>query len=300
MNRTISVGIAAYNEEANIGNILGRLTNQKLPEDITLKEIIVVASGCTDRTEEIVKEFAKENKTIRLLIQEKREGKASAVNLFIKNATGDILVLESADTLPLEDTIENLVKPFSNPKIGMTGGHPIPINDPEKFIGFVVHLIWDLHHNISLKNVKLGEVIAFRNIIDEIPYDTATDEVYIGALVKEKGYDLTYVPDAIVYNKGPESISDLIKQRKRIYIGHLHLKSTQEYMPPTMGIKSIEILSMILPNIKFSPKYIIWTFSAILIELFVRLSASFDFFIRKKNPVVWDIANTTKNLEKQR
>lgn len=46
----LSVGIMAYNEEANIGRLLGSVLGQRFTHGY-LKEIIVVASGCTDRTE---------------------------------------------------------------------------------------------------------------------------------------------------------------------------------------------------------------------------------------------------------
>jgi len=97
-------------------------------------------------------------------------------------------VLESADTIPLENTIERLCLPFYDEKVGMTSGHPIPVNDKSAFIGFTGHLIWELHHRIALKNPKPGELIVFRNVIDEIPKNTAVDEAWIEALIKKKGY----------------------------------------------------------------------------------------------------------------
>jgi glycosyltransferase involved in cell wall biosynthesis len=54
----VIVGICAYNEEKTIGGLLSSLLNQSLSNFI-INKIIVVASGCTDRTEDIVREFAK-------------------------------------------------------------------------------------------------------------------------------------------------------------------------------------------------------------------------------------------------
>ena len=54
----LSIGIMAYNEEANIGRLLQSLLNQILTHGY-LSEIIVVASGCTDRTEDIVRHYMK-------------------------------------------------------------------------------------------------------------------------------------------------------------------------------------------------------------------------------------------------
>ena len=105
-----SVGITAHNEEANIGQLLEAMLNQRL-HTVEISEIIVVASGCTDRTEDIIREHMNKDARIQLYIQEKREGKTSAINVFLRHATEEICVLESGDTLPHEDTIENMVPP---------------------------------------------------------------------------------------------------------------------------------------------------------------------------------------------
>ena len=44
-----SVGVTAYNEEANIGRLLEALLTQHT-RDVEIVEIIVVASACTDNT----------------------------------------------------------------------------------------------------------------------------------------------------------------------------------------------------------------------------------------------------------
>jgi glycosyltransferase involved in cell wall biosynthesis len=51
-----SVGVTAYNEEANIGRLLDALLAQHL-RAVEISEIIVVASGCTDNTIPIVESY---------------------------------------------------------------------------------------------------------------------------------------------------------------------------------------------------------------------------------------------------
>jgi cellulose synthase/poly-beta-1,6-N-acetylglucosamine synthase-like glycosyltransferase len=288
-----SIGIMAYNEEENIGKLLDALLHQELSE-IEIIEIIVVCSGCTDNTENIVQEFINIDKRIKLISQEEREGKASAVNLFLKSAKGDVCVLESADTLPTSSTVEELVKPFLNSSIGMTGAHPIPVNDPKTFLGFTNHLLWNIHHKLALKHPKLGEMVAFRNIVDSIPIDTAVDEVSIEAKIKEEGYILKYVPSAVVYNKGAENITDFLKQRRRIYAGHLWVKKYYKYTASTMN--PFRILLLVISEVKFDFKSIFFTLGAIILEGYGRLLGYIDFYIKKKNPYKWDIAGTTKKL----
>src|SRR5262249_17414027 len=152
---------------------------------------------------------------IRLLRQEKREGKASAVNLLLRHTKAEVIVLESADTIPLAETIEHMVAPFQDPTVGMVGGRPVPTNDPTTLMSYAAHLIWELHHQISLQRPKMGEIIAFRNVFYQIPYDSAVDEASIEPLIVGQGMKLHYSPEAIVYNCGPETLHDFLKQRRR-------------------------------------------------------------------------------------
>src|SRR5437667_4187300 len=186
-----SVGIMAYNEEANIGRTLRAVLAQQGPS-VRLDEVIVVASGCTDRTVPIVADIALQESRVRLCIQEKREGKASAINQFLKEATSEVAILIGADVLPETSALEYLCAPFKNPKIGMVGGCPVPVNDPATFMGHAVHLLWGLHDRLARVHPKLGEVIAFRNVISGIPSDSPVDEISIQAIISRLCYELIY------------------------------------------------------------------------------------------------------------
>ena len=290
---TISLGIMAYNEEANIGRLLSAVLDQKFSRD-QLSEIFVVASGCTDKTGEIVKDFAKLDKRIRLLVQERREGKASAINLFLSNASGEIIILESGDTIPEPGTLESLVAPFSDGQVGMTGSHPVPVNAKDTFVGFSVNLMWSLHHKIALMTPKLGELVAFRNVVKQIPPDTAVDEASIEAIVRKAGYRLCYVPQAIVRNKGPENMKDFLKQRRRIAAGHKHLLVEDEYEVSTSDPK--KILKILAKEPRNGFRDALWTVGAIGLEVVGRGLGYYDYHIKKKNPFIWDIASSTKKL----
>lgn len=291
---SISIGICCFNEEKNIGQLLDALLAQKTTRPV--REIIVVSSGSTDHTDGIVEgRFSGTTPPITLLRQKRREGKASAINLFLKHMNGDIAVLESGDTIPARNTIEHLTEPFLDPKVGMTGAHPIPVNDPGTFMGYTIHLLWELHHRLALKKPKLGELVAFRrDLIDEIPVDTAVDEAFIEALLQERGYDLKYVPAALVYNRGPENVSDFLRQRRRIFAGHLHLLQTRGYAPSSM---QMSIIRLLFEDFRITPKNLLWTAGAMTLELLGRLLGSYDFFIRKERHHIWHVATTTKEVK---
>jgi biofilm PGA synthesis N-glycosyltransferase PgaC len=287
------VAIMAHNEEANIGRVLDALLAQKT-ETVSIERLIVVASGCTDRTEEVVEEFAAGDDRVHLVRQRQRRGKASAVNLMIEHTDQEIIVLHNADTLPEPTTIEALVSPFADPEVGMVGGHPVPINPKTTFMGFGVHLLWELHHQISLRRPKMGELIAFRNIFRQIPYDSAVDEASVEPLIVGQGLRLLYAPEAIIRNKGPDTIRDFLKQRRRIFAGHLYVKDLVGYRVSTM--KSLPIARLYIRNMKLDWRYFVWGPAIIVLETLGRLWGAYDYSIWKRKPYVWPVAETTKDL----
>jgi biofilm PGA synthesis N-glycosyltransferase PgaC len=308
----------AYNEEANIGHLLGAVLNQQF-QQCQLSQIVVVASGCTDKTVEIAKAYARQDSRLEVIVQPERKGKASAINLFLEQAKEEILLVESGDTIPSLDCYEALLFPFLDPQVGMTGARPVPVNDPRTFMGFCVHFLWQLHHGLACKYPKLGELIAFRNLIRQIPEDTAVDEASIEQIITGLHYKLCYAPQAIVYNKGPETLSDFIKQRRRIANGHMHLKQSKGYAPSTTSLphtfsvmgSRLNCHLMRIARVARRQKPILlsgylfreakraaWVIGAVGLETLARFLGWYDLHVQHKNPVSWEVISTTKRLNK--
>src|SRR5918912_3802864 len=104
-----SVGIMAYNEAANIATAIETILQQRLTGG-HVAELIVVASGCMDATVPLVTAIARDDARVRLLVQERREGKAAAINLFLDAARAPLLLLVSADVMVKEGTLEALLQ----------------------------------------------------------------------------------------------------------------------------------------------------------------------------------------------
>lgn len=295
MNKlSISIGVITYNEAGILKLLLASLRKQKTYR-CQIKEIIVVASGCTDNTLEIVSKAQKKDRRIKLLVEKKRKGKASAVNLFLKNAKHDLCILESGDTIPLAETVEKLVLPFFDPKVGMAGAHPVPVNPVKNFTSFTTNFNWQLTHSLCLYQPRLGEMIAFRRVFDKIPLDTAVDEACIEALIRQKKLRVIYVPEAVVRNKAPETIRDYIKQSRRIYAGHLRLEKKMGYKVASKNLGLV--FQVLFENLTFD-KTFFWAIGAVGVEALGRFLGMYDFYIQKKNPCIWEIAETTKKITK--
>ncbi len=295
-----SVGITAYNEEANIGRLLQAILDQRLYE-VEISEIIVVASGCTDRTEEIVRAYMDKDPRIRLYVQERREGKTSAINLFLKHAREKICVLESGDTLPRDDTIEKMVRMFRNPAVGMTGAHKVAVNTPDHIVDLLSHLRLKLEHQLCLEIPRLGELIAFRKVFDQLPPDVAMDEAFVEALIIRRGMQVRYAPEAVVYSMGPQTVGDFVKQRRRNYAGHLYLKEKYGYQ--VSSLQNRRVLRIALEEV-WGAIRLIWTLGVLaVLELYSRMLGAWDYRVRKKKHVIWDMAWSTKdpgrNLEQR-
>lgn len=289
-----SIGVFAHNEEANILHLLKALSSQSL-EMVEIAEIIVVSSASTDETDALVRKYSESEPKVKLITQAKREGKSSAINLFIANSKEDILVVISGDVIPAGNTIELLVSAFEDEEIGATGGRPIPVNPESDFIGYAVNLLWRLHHRMAMRSPKLGEMIAFRRVMDCIPKDSAVDEASIEAIVLDKGLKLKYIPNAKISNKGPENVKDFIKQRRRIQNGHLWLKKAQGYKVISQNRQTL--FSILIEELKERPFDILRIFSVMLLESYCRFLGSWDYFVKGKNPFAWEISHSTKKVK---
>lgn len=297
-----SVGVCAYNEEKNIGKLLKSILAQKLDKNLLLEEIIVVASGCTDKTEDIVREFQKKDDRIKLFVEKERRGKVVAVNKFLREAKTNHLILESADTLPVADTYSQVLEVLGRKDVGMVGVRVVPLNSPETFMGFCAHLLWDLHHKINLQfpeRAKMGELVAFKRLFRRIPPDAVVDEASIEPLIHSQGYKVSYCPRAIIYNKAPETIRDFIKQRRRNYAGHTAIRTRYGYTVVTYS--NFRILGTLIANIDWSNwRFFLYVPAIIFLEGACRLLGLLDFKLKARNHTVWKMAKTTKNLDESR
>ncbi len=233
----ITIGICAYNEEQNIERCILSIYVQNT-RGINVKEVIVVSSGSTDRTDDIVRSLQKDHEEIVLIHQEEHEGKNSAINAYLEAKTCDIVVMLNADNvLGNEDSLWRLVSHFEDEKTGMVGGHPIPTNSKEDKLGFATHMLWTMHHNLALIYPKIGELVAFRDIGTRLTKDQQSDEDLIRMALENSGYRCAYAPDAIVLNRGPETEADFLKQRTRVNIGECVMKRKYDYDIPSWNMK---------------------------------------------------------------
>jgi len=289
---TAGIVVPTHNDGANIGPLL-----QRLLDEPDVGEIVVVASGCDDGTIATVTRIsAKHPETVRLYVERERSGKVSAVNFGLAQLRSPILVVVSGDVLPDRGAVAKVVTALAEPGVGLAGGRPVPVNGSTTAIGHAAHLLWRLHHRLALHQPKLGEMIALRaEAVVSLPR-TSVDEACFQALLEGAGWRSVYVPEAVVWNRGPGTRADFINQRRQIHTGHLWLRRRQHYAVPSLQLALLrqELWADIRSEPKgMRPTQLAWTAAAVGMEAWARLLARLDYLQGKENHV-WAMVESTK------
>lgn len=118
----ISIVSTVLNEEKEIKPFLNSLVSQTKKPD----EIIIVDAGSSDKTQDLIKEFQKKHKSVKLII-EPGLNRSKGRNLGIKKADNQIIAVTDAGCLPRTNWLEELTLPFKNPSIDVASGFYQPI-----------------------------------------------------------------------------------------------------------------------------------------------------------------------------
>ena len=249
----VSIMIMTYNEAKVIEEKLVNTLSLDYPKDRL--EILVVDSGSTDGTEALVKKYFPQG--VKLVEEGERRGKASAINLGLNHASGDVVMITDANTFLAEDCLRRLVKHFADEKVGGVSGRFVPITIENGLASKGESLYWQVEGWMKEKESLLDSpstlvgpiTVIRRDVIEKVDEESITEDFEISVAIRGKGYKLVYEPDAKGYEAMPQNISDLIKQKERITIGTLRTlaKYRKILFNPKYGLYG----SLILPSHKF-------------------------------------------------
>ena len=225
----VSVVLATHNRKELLKECLKSLFNQTYPKE--RYEIIVVNDGSTDGTEEVLKKYAKKAPCIFKCFSQENKGPSAARNLGIEHAKGEIICFTDDDCIADERWIENLVKEFTNEKVGGVGGEIVAYNPKtsvEKYARMDQESAIRNSFLITCNAAYRKDVLESVNGFDgNLRY--GGDDIDVGIKVKLMGYELKYAPDAIVYHKHRTTLNDLIKQRYNYGVGEAILSKKYGY-----------------------------------------------------------------------
>jgi len=135
-NTSLSVLMAAYNEERTVGSVLDQL----LRLDTGLKEVIVVDDGSDDRTAEAVEAVAARDPRVKLVRQWPNQGKPRAIARAIGEATGDVLIVQDADLEYDPSEIPAVVEPILQGRADVVYGSRFMVRRAARVLYFYHYL----------------------------------------------------------------------------------------------------------------------------------------------------------------
>jgi cellulose synthase/poly-beta-1,6-N-acetylglucosamine synthase-like glycosyltransferase len=288
----ISIIITAFKEPNTIGRAIESFAKQKIRDKY---ELIVAAPD--DETLNVAKNYSKKYKQVKIL-KDPGNGKPSALNLIIKKAKGSILILSDGDVFVEENSVNLLLSHFKDKLVGAVSGHPIPMNSRSEKFGYWAHLLTFMAHSLR-KNSKFSSCSGYlyaarKELLQEMPADTLSDDAYNTYILKEKGYKIDYEENAIVYVKYPNNFGDWIKQKKRSAGGYNQIKYL---FKKDVDRGLVQESSGILEVLKY-PKNIkefLWTVELIFARIYLWSAIFITINLRKQEfKKVWVRVESTK------
>lgn len=218
---TVTVGIPAYNEAANIAFLLEDVLKQRC-ESFVLEKVVVMSDGSSDETAAIASRY--ESSGVRVFDDGQRKGKSARSNeLFDMSPKSDVVLLLDADIVLSNDSVfEVLVRSI---KSGADLVSPeLLALPPRNFFGRAIAAGHDLKRSLFSewrdgKNIYQchGAARAFsRKLLEKFRFqESVGEDAYSYLFVKKFGFRYASTRDAAVAIRVPETLNDHRKQSRR-------------------------------------------------------------------------------------
>ncbi|MEJ2778847.1 glycosyltransferase [Stygiolobus sp. RP850M] len=234
----VSVVIPEYKEELSILEKAIRSAIYNKPD-----EIIIVCDDGRKEEEQLIKKLQQEYPSIRisLISHGKKLGKRGALALGWLVATGDIIVQLDSDTIMEPNTIDEIIKPFADPKVAGVQGHPLLFNTGSR-VSYVMGQIIELARDVVCKMLNGflvvidGKIAAYRrdfliknikNLLLESWGNSKiilADDRALTYFANEQGYKTVYQSTAIARSAAEPTLYKFITQQLRwARSGYLYL-----------------------------------------------------------------------------
>jgi len=189
---SVSIVMVVRNEEKVLESKLQNLLRLDYPENRI--QIIVVSDGSTDRTDKILREYARDSR-VHVILNQLPKGKAWGLNDAIEFAQGEIVMFTDARQMIESSALRLLAENFADPDVGCASGE-LMLGDPtkgESDQGF--GLYWQVEKRIRQLESNSGSVVGAtgaiyavrRDALTEVPAGTILDDVYLPMHVARQG-----------------------------------------------------------------------------------------------------------------
>lgn len=299
MQLKFSIVIPCLNEEQYIGNCIDSILKQSY--DLSLIEVIVVDGGSSDRTPEILFEYQKKFMGL-MVLQNPEKITPRALNIGIRNSTGQVVVILGAHTIIDQNFISLNNKYLNEKDVKVSGGTQINVGKTfrQRLIGLVMGLpfgISSASYRWSRREQFVDTVVyaAYRReLFDEIGYFeenfSISEDAEINWRIRQKGYKIFYSPQIKTYYYPRTKIIGFLKQLFRYGILRVNVVKKHSdalklvHTIPSVFVLVILCLIVLLPVNTLYLKLLIFIFclhfvTSVLTSLRFLKSGQFKFLI---------------------
>lgn len=216
---SVTVLITAYNEERDIR---AKLENTLLIEYERDKlEILVVSDCSTDRTDEIVKDYA--DRGVKLYRQTERLGKTMAQNAAVERATGEIILFSDATTDYAPDVLKQMLPNFADKSVGCVAGKLIYVDDSRSSVGAGAKSYWNYETFLKESESRACSLIGASGCLYAVRksnyrplYAEACSDFLICTVFYEQGLRSVYEPNAVCTEETNRQTDKEFQMRVRV------------------------------------------------------------------------------------
>jgi cellulose synthase/poly-beta-1,6-N-acetylglucosamine synthase-like glycosyltransferase len=236
----VAVLVAVYNEEKVLEEVIASILASDYPHG--KMRLFIGSDGSTDRSEAIVKRFAKVDSRVRLVGFGGRNGKTRIINRLAEGATSEfadpdkaIFLLGDANVIWSPPMLRRIASHFKRGQVGLVGAAVSDrvrerdgIGDQENAVNYAEGVLWGLVMG------AFGACYALRaRLFTPVPPHHVVDDSYLTLACLEQGSDVIVDLEAVCHVAVANDLREEFRRKRRIAAGNFqNLARFWSYLQP--------------------------------------------------------------------
>lgn len=240
--------IAAYNESDFIDAKIQNSLSLDYPDG--KMKVVIVTDGSSDDTPEKVQAW----ENVTLFHKPERKGKIAAVHRTMASVSSPIVIFSDANTLLNQDAIRNMVRHFSNERVGVVAGEKRVLTEEKDTASAAGEsMYWKYESKLKQWDGEwysvmgaAGELFGIRrDLYQPVAPDSIIEDFIMTMTIAMDGHIIAYAPDAYAMETASASVLEEMKRKVRISAGAFQAMSrlTELFNPIKHGKLSFQFIS---------------------------------------------------------
>jgi glycosyltransferase involved in cell wall biosynthesis len=171
----LSIIIPTFNETHSIIDTINKVREIHFPDFIHSFEIVIVDDGSTDDSNSVIQKYISTFSNIKLVHHSVNKGKGAAVRTGISNSTGDVFLIQDADTELSPSDIPSMLIAMNYLKVQFVNGSRYlpgicrPLYSYKRYLGnkFLTFLT-SVFINVKLTDMACGYKLIHRDLYEKL------------------------------------------------------------------------------------------------------------------------------------